>query len=73
MKLYQTIDDAMENGDSPLFLPRVCPFSMLEETTEKNSGEHLCGNWCPHFHTPKGDMVVILSCGGRDCVIKLEK
>ena len=67
MKVYNTPDGAKNGGDLPLFIPKICPFAMLHED------EHLCGNWCPHFNVLSDGNTLVLSCGGQERIIKLEK
>jgi len=70
MKLYTSAEEARTKGELEKFLPKICPFSMVRGYEQEI--EHLCGNWCPHFFIPKGGNVVKLTCGGEECIIKLE-
>ena len=70
MKLYDNCVEAGKAEWPQLFISKVCPFSPGDE-------ERICGDWCPHFHVIYSRVKVAssikLTCGGQDCLLKLEK
>jgi len=68
MKLYATVHAARENGDSPLFIPKVCPYSGMASEEER-----ICGNWCPHFRLVSSGKTILLTCGGQECMYPVIK
>lgn len=69
MRLYTDPDIAESLGPQRYYLPCYCPYT----TGSEDVISRLCGNWCPHFHQISNGTVVSLSCGGQECIIRVEK